>query len=175
MKIKNVVFEDFVNYKEPSMFIIFPYCSFKCDIENGSVICQNRALATAPIIEVDKENLCEAYFSNPITKAVVLGGLEPFDSEIDLISFIDTFRREYNCEDPIIIYTGYTEEELENGNFGRGAQETQKKYYHVLKEYKNIIIKFGRFIPNQDSHFDKVLGVKLASPNQYARVISNEN
>jgi len=32
----------------------------------------------------------------------------------------------------------------------------------------NIIIKFGRFIPDQKSHMDETLGVELASPNQYA-------
>ena len=41
-----------------------------------------------------------------------------------------------------------------------------------LKQYDNIIIKFGRFIPNQEKHYDEVLGVELASPNQYARRIS---
>ena len=31
-----------------------------------------------------------------------------------------------------------------------------------------MIIKFGRFIPNDDKHIDPVLGVELASKNQYA-------
>ena len=38
--------------------------------------------------------------------------------------------------------------------------------------YSNIIIKFGRFIPNREPHFDEVLGVNLASNNQYAKRIS---
>ena len=37
-----------------------------------------------------------------------------------------------------------------------------------LSKFANVIIKFGRFIPNQKPHFDEVLGVELASPNQYA-------
>ena len=37
-----------------------------------------------------------------------------------------------------------------------------------LKMFKNIIIKYGRFIPNQVPHFDEVLGIILASDNQYA-------
>ena len=32
----------------------------------------------------------------------------------------------------------------------------------------SIIIKFGRFIPNKPSRFDELLGVELASDNQYA-------
>ena len=41
-----------------------------------------------------------------------------------------------------------------------------------LKQFPNIIIKFGRFIPNQQSHYDEVLGINLASDNQYAKKIS---
>lgn len=39
MKIKGIVFEDFLNYKKPSLFIIFPYCSFKCDKDCGLKVC----------------------------------------------------------------------------------------------------------------------------------------
>ena len=42
----------------------------------------------------------------------------------------------------------------------------------ILKKYSNIIIKFGRFIPNQKPHYDPVLGVELASDNQYGEKIS---
>ena len=34
--------------------------------------------------------------------------------------------------------------------------------------FKNIIIKYGRYIPDQEPHYDEVLGVNLASDNQYA-------
>lgn len=162
MKTKGVVFEDFVNYKKPSMYIIFPNCNFKCDKECGRPVCQNSALAHEQIIEVDKEDLIEEYLSNPITEAIVLAGLEPFDSPLDLLPFIDSLRRQYKCNDDIVIYTGYTEEELEPDN-----------YYQNVISYNNIVIKFGRFKPDQESHMDEVLGVKLASPNQYARKFNN--
>ena len=42
----------------------------------------------------------------------------------------------------------------------------------MLYDYKNIIIKYGRYIPNQTPHRDEVLGVNLASDNQYAERIS---
>ena len=35
MKIKNIIEEDFVNYKVPSMFIATSRCDFKCDKECG--------------------------------------------------------------------------------------------------------------------------------------------
>ena len=41
-----------------------------------------------------------------------------------------------------------------------------------LKGFKNIIIKFGRFIPNNSGRYDDLLGVHLASDNQYAEQIS---
>lgn len=162
MKTRGVIFEDFINYKKPSMYIIFPNCNFKCDKECGRPVCQNSTLAHEQIIEVDKEDLIEEYLSNPITEAIVLAGLEPFDSPLDLLPFIDSLRRQYKCNDDIVIYTGYTEEELEHDN-----------YYQNVISYNNIIIKFGRYKPNEEPHFDKVLGVQLASPNQYARKFNN--
>jgi hypothetical protein len=37
--------------------------------------------------------------------------------------------------------------------------------------FDNIVIKFGRYRPGQQKHFDEVLGVELASDNQYAKRI----
>lgn len=165
MKVKGVVFEDFVNYKKPSMYIIFPTCSFKCDKECGRSVCQNGALAQAPIIEVDKDDLIENYLSNPITEAIVMAGLEPFDSPLDLIPFIDALRIRHKCKDDIVIYTGYTEDELKDN----------MSYNYICENYDNIIIKFGRYRPDEDSHFDNILGVRLASPNQYAKVINKRS
>ena len=83
-----------------------------------------------------------------------------FDSWKDLWYLICEIRH-YTLDD-IVIYTGYTEEEIYN-----------KRYIMSnLRQFPNIIIKFGRFIPNQKPHFDEILGVKLASDNQYARKIS---
>ena len=47
-----------------------------------------------------------------------------------------------------------------------------KDYIQELKKFETIIIKFGRFIPKSDSIFDKILGIKLASENQFAEKIS---
>ena len=153
MKTKGINFEDFVNYKKPSMFIAFPNCSFKCDRECGRAVCQNSTLANKKNIEVSIDSLIERYGQNPITKAVVCGGLEPFDSWVELQCFIINFRQWF--PDDIVIYTGYKEEEV-------------KDKIEWLKLYEPIVVKYGRFIPNEVSHFDHTLGVKLSSPNQYA-------
>jgi hypothetical protein len=155
MKIKGLISEDLVNYKKPSMTIIFPYCTFKC----GEGYCQNSELAKAPIIEMNINNLVDRYINNPITEAVVMQGLEPFDSWNDLKSFIHELR-EY-CNDDIVIYTGYNKNEI-------------IEKINELSKYTNIIVKFGRYIPNQEKHFDDLLGVYLASNNQYAEKVSND-
>ena len=157
MIIKNLIDEDFVNYKKPCMFIAFPSCTWKCEREAGCRICQNSQLAHEPNIEFSIIEIVSRYLKNPITKSIVFGGLEPLDSWDDLLALIINLRQ-YTSDD-IVIYTGYTEEEL-------------KTTINTLELYENIIIKFGRFIPNQEKHYDETLGVELASPNQYARRIS---
>lgn len=159
MIVKEIRDEDFTSYKKPAMVIGFPTCSFKCCKEGNFPIetCQNCELAKSKNIEISAEKLVERYLSNRITSAVICAGLEPFDSRKDLMQFISLLRSRSN--DDIVIYTGYTKDEIPN----------QLQY---LRAYRNIIVKFGRFIPNQESHYDPVLGVKLASSNQYAERIS---
>lgn len=167
MILRGIIDEDIVNYHKTSMYLAFPNCSFKCEKECGAPICQNAALSKALTIEVTPETICERYINNPITSAVVLAGLEPFDSRFDLIVFIDCLRRVYKCNDDIVIYTGYTEDEITNPN-----NNEHHLTFANITEYPNIIIKYGRFVPNQESHFDEVLGVNLASSNQYAKRVS---
>ena len=50
-------------------------------------------------------------------------------------------------------------------------EEEIKNQLQYLRAYRNIIVKFGRFVPNQQSHYDETLGVYLASDNQYAKRI----
>lgn len=157
MIIKGLIDEDFVNYKKPSMFISFPSCSWKCERECGERCCQNSALAQTSNVEVQVSDLIDRYLSNPITSAIVCGGLEPFDSWNDLKELISLLRTQ--TSDDVIIYTGYKEEEIKN-----------KIQY--LRSYCNIVVKFGRFIPNQQPRYDEVLGITLASDNQYAERIS---
>ena len=163
MIVKGIIDEDFVNYKKPSMYIIMPYCTFKCDKEFGCTICQNSALAHAPGINISVQQLVQRYITNPITQAIVLAGLEPFDTALSVADFVRSVRQV--TDDDIVIYTGYTEDEL-----GHGDGIKTEIYEYLITHYTNLIIKFGRYIPNQESHYDEVLGVNLASPNQYAKV-----
>lgn len=156
MIIKGLIDEDFVNYKKPSMFIITSKCSFKCDKECGKPVCQNSELAKAPVIDVETNEVIERYLNNPITEAVVWGGLEPFDDFLYLKDFIGYFRKV--SQDDIVIYTGYYPKEI--------FSKLSSLWY--LKGKENIIIKFGRFIPDRPHKYDELLGVELASDNQFA-------
>lgn len=157
MNIKQLIDEDFTNYKKPSMFIGFPKCNFKCEKECGLRVCQNGILATSPMMDVDLQSIVDRYIKNDITKAIVVGGLEPFDSFNDLLNLIIEVRN--YVEDDIVVYTGYYKEEIID-------------MIETLKCFKNIVVKFGRYIPNQQQHYDEVLCVYLASDNQYAEKIS---
>lgn len=158
MTIIKVIEEDFSNYKLPSMFIAMPNCTFKCDVESKLRCCQNSGLAHAEKVDVSADDLLQKYTNNPITSAVVFGGLEPFDSFNDIYKFVELLRNKYHRSDTIVIYTGYNRCEIEDK-------------ISKLKNFGNIICKFGRFIPGQDKHTDAILGVQLASTNQYAEKI----
>lgn len=159
MVLKGITDEDFVNYKVPSMFISTAVCSFKCDAECGQPVCQNGELAKLDSILTDDDYLIRRYLNNPISKAIVFGGLEPFDQWGELFPFIQRLRMQYGCLDPVVIYTGYKRDEIDGE-------------LRFLMTMPNIIVKFGRFVPDQEPHFDPILGVNLASDNQYAEQIS---
>lgn len=157
MKIRGLVDEDFINYKKASMFLVFPYCDFKCDREFGTTCCQNSELVKQKLIDIDENEIVSRYLANPITNAIVFGGLEPLKSENEMFSLIEKLRKV--TDDDIVIYTGYYKHEI--------SEQLAK-----LRQFKNIIVKFGRFIPNSKSVFSEVLGITLASDNQYAERIS---
>ena len=75
----------------------------------------------------------------------------------ELYNLIKLFRAQ--TLDDIVIYTGFTPDEISDK-------------INLLKQFPNIIIKFGRFRPNNKLHYDEILGVNLASDNQYAVKIS---
>lgn len=161
MKIKFIKEEDFVNYKQPCMFIGMINCDFKCCKEAGVPIstCQNEPWINEPVQDVNVPKLIVRYLNNNITHAIVFGGLEPFLQYDEIKDFIRTLREDYKCNDDIIIYTGYYRNEI-------------LSMVEELSSWENIYIKFGRYIPHNSSKYDKVLGVTLASSNQYGEKIS---
>ena len=159
MEIKGIIHEDFVNYKVCSMTIAMPYCTFKCDKECGSNVCQNSKLVKDPTLDIPAAKIIDQYLYNPLSHAIVFQGLEPFDSYNDIYYFIYALRFIFKNNDPVVIYTGYNKDEI-------------LSKIEDLRKFSNIIIKFGRYIPGQKPHYDEILGVNLASDNQYAEVIT---
>ena len=159
MQLINLIQEDFTNYKKPSLFLGFPECSGKCNKIAGKIVCQNEQLKNAKKVDISTQEIILLYTGNPLTKAIVCGGLEPLDTPEELMDLIETFR--YYTDDDIVIYTGYTEPEVKS-----------MLIYGQLLQYKNIIIKYGRYLQGHIQHYDEILGVYLASNNQYARQIS---
>ena len=161
MRVKTIVDEDFVNYSKPSMFIGTISCGGKCCIEGGFPlsVCQNDGWRGNAPIDIRDEVIVKRYLQNQITHAIVLGGLEPMEQSDEVLALIKTLREDFGCHDDVVIYTGYYPDEV-------------TAILDKLQVFDNIVVKFGRYVPNMKSRFDDVLGVNLASDNQYAVRIS---
>lgn len=139
------------------MFLSSCFCDWKCckEAQVSISICQNATLSKAPILNCPDERIFDIYIKNPITKAVVIGGLEPLLQKEEVISLINFFRAR-GVDDTFVIYTGYKEEEC--------------KDFLAQISGKNVVMKFGRFLPNdKGKHYDEILGVSLISSNQHGR------
>ena len=163
IQVKGIIWEDMVNYKKISTTLMMPTCDFKCDKENGVQLCQNWELAATPSITVPVESFVRSYLNNNITEAIVFQGLEPLDSLIDVCT-VCACLSDFKCKDDIVIYTGYNKDEISSNDI------------NLLKScvYGQLRIKWGRYRPNQESHYDDILGVNLASDNQYGELIKHE-
>ena len=161
MRVKTIVDEDFVNYQKPSMFIGTISCGGKCCIEGGFPlsVCQNDGWRGSAPIDIRDEVIVKRYLQNQITHAIVLGGLEPMEQSDEVLALIKTLREDFDCHDDVVIYTGYYPDEV-------------TAILDKLQAFDNIVVKFGRYVPNMKTRFDEVLGVHLASENQYAVRIS---
>lgn len=160
IRLKGLLDEDVVNYKKASMFLATCKCDFKCARDGNFPIsiCQNSTLAQSPEITIEIEKLVNRYLNNPYTSAVVIAGMEPFLQFEEVYSFIKKLRESSN--DDIVIYTGYYLLEV--------LDELKE-----LTKFKNIIIKFGRYVPNRKSVYDELLGISLSSSNQFAIKVDN--
>ena len=160
MIVKLVKQDDFVQYKKPCVVVCFPNCTWKCCTEAGipTSVCQNQEMCGLKDIDITPEDVYNLYKESLFAESICCSGLEPMLQFDDVLSLLKYFR-EHDCDADFVIYTGYYRYEIEDR-----VQE--------LEKYKNVIVKFGRYVPNQEKHYDEVLGVWLASDNQYAERIS---
>lgn len=160
MIVKLVKVDDCAQYKKPCLVLCFPSCTWKCCIEAGISIsvCQNQEMCAMKDIDVSPEEAYIMYQNSIFSKAICCSGLEPMLQFDDVLSLLKYFR-EHGCDDDFVVYTGYYRHEIEDK-------------ISQLAKYKNVVVKYGRYVPNNEKHFDKVLGVWLASDNQYGERIS---
>jgi len=159
VRLTDIIDEDFQDYKKPSMMLATCKCNWKCltELNLDISICQNQSLGHQAVVDISVDKIIHRYVNNPITQAIVIGGLEPMLQFEEVLEFIDALRKV--CDDDIVIYTGYYPYEIE-ANINR------------LNRFSNIFIKFGRYIPNRSKRYDDVLGIELVSDNQYGIRIS---
>jgi hypothetical protein len=158
--VKEIFDEDFQDYKKASMLLAMPRCDFKCftELSLKPGLCQNFDVVKKANIIVSFGRIFDRYINNKITNAIIFGGLEPFLDFESVLGLVKYFR--FNkVEDDFVIYSGYYPNEV--------MEEIEE-----LRKYKNVIVKFGRYVPNLEARFDEVLGVTLASQNQFAIKIS---
>jgi pyruvate-formate lyase-activating enzyme len=140
------------NYKEISLYVpLGVSCTWKC--QN---CCNVHYKNNTEYIEMTYKSLIELYKRNKLVKALVISGLEPFDSFDSMYYLIYLFREKIKT-DKIVIYSGYEYEEIEK----------KLNKLKILND-NNMIVKLGRYIPNKEKIFDKNLGIYLASNNQYS-------
>lgn len=141
------------------MFLTTCFCNWKCCTEIGADICmcQNSPAYDSPIVNKRNEALVKKYLKNDITKSIVFGGFEPMLQFDEMLELVKCFRSK--TDDIIVIFTGFRENEI--------ADKIEQ-----LKQFKNIIVKFGRYRPGEKPHRDEVLGVDLANDEQHAVKIS---
>lgn len=130
-------------------------CDWKCEKEGLTPLCscQNSHLTKLPNIELSSKEIIDIYIKHETAKALIFAGLEPMLQIDEILEIIKDFRKEFS-EDDIIIFTGYNKEEL--------TPQLAK-----LRLYKNIYVKFGRYIADSKPKIDPVGGIILASDNQY--------
>ena len=155
MHLKQIIDESVGDYKETSMLLIAPECAWKC------VGCHNTHLLKLITKNFPDEEILERFQKNPLSKAIVLGGLEPFDCMEEVRAFLQTLR-ESNIVNPkptVIIYTGYDFPDIEQELIRTGLDEEMKKHDKVL-------LKYGGYLPGYNPTYNPLLGINLASPNQ---------
>lgn len=155
--------EVFQDYKKSALLLCTCFCDWKCCTELGrdKSMCQNSTLKEVAIKKIPFSEIFDMVTRNTVIDAVIFGGLEPFIQINQVIQCIE-YLRERGMTKDILIYTGYYIEEIDEAIIER------------LKE-SDVILKCGRYIPDRPPKFDDILGVTLASDNQYSIELKSNN
>lgn len=144
--------ETFNDYKKSTLYLCGSICTLNCPD------CFHSHLKKEHPTTLSKEQLLEKYIIPTSAEAILFSGLNWFEQSEELYSLIK-FIRDNHIQKDIVIYTGFEKSVI--------TQEIEK-----LKQFPNIIIKYGRYNENLPKRYDEVLGITLASSNQNAEKIS---
>lgn len=153
IRLKDAV-EVFQDYKKSALLFSTCYCDWKCCHEAGVDIdiCQNQKVSQQREVTLPFESILKKV-NQSFTDAVIFGGLEPILQADEVVQCIE-YLRKHGVKKDIVVYTGYYLEEI----------DPETLAYLALND---CILKCGRFIPDRKPKFDAVLGITLASDNQY--------
>jgi pyruvate-formate lyase-activating enzyme len=139
---------------EDAPFVGALICAVSCSI--GCKDCFNESVKQEPNRCSYIPNILDEIQANPFNEGVILAGLEWSSQPKELIALVKEATKRHL---PIIIYTGYTSDQ-----FIRRVPR--------IKEFPNVLIKYGSFNQNLRSFEHKEYGVNLASTNQHIQKIS---
>ena len=163
MRVRKLLTERFQDYKVPSMYLADCFCDWKC-CPDRPYVCQNHPVAKMPITDIPDDDILDTYTADPITEAIVIAGLEPLLQPHEVCALIQR-AVERGIKTTFVIYTGYDKEEVRRNGFFDELKRTG------FGNGVSVVMKYGRYIPDQQPHFDETLGVELASDNQYGERI----
>ena len=106
-------------------------------------------------LEIESIEIVNMIKNNPFEKGIILGGLEWSNQPEELVELINLAKTN-GLE--VMVYTGLNEDE----------------FYNVVNKSmipNGIYIKFGRYIEHMDKRVNIQYGIKLASDNQYIKLI----
>lgn len=153
IRLKDAV-EVFQDYKKSAILFSTCYCNWKCCHEAGipESVCQNQKVAQQREVYLPFESVLKKV-NQSFTDAVIFGGLEPMLQADEVVQCIQ-YLRQHGVKKDIVVYTGYYVEEIDEETLAYLAMN-------------DVILKCGRYIPDRKPKFDAVLGITLASDNQY--------
>ena len=153
MRIKLHGYKEVYNdYKKVGVLLATPTCNNNCKY------CQNEYLKKKKPIEYDISEIFNFVKKNKLIKSFIFGGLDCMDSFDQTYDIIKEIRKKFDYD--IVLYTGKLKTDIN--------LEIEK-----LKNFKGIIIKFGKYKKNKEKKYDELLGITLASNNQYSRRIED--
>lgn len=171
MLLLDLKLDNVTDYCKPSILLVFPFCKGKC---KGCHNAQLQKLSASEYKTISPSDVIDMYNKNEMQKAIVMAGLEPLDSIIDVEFLIHSAVANANRDIDFVIYTGYTEEELVDNEYENKLLSAFNKF---PQDYKGkLIIKVGRFDEEQrvNDYHSKILGVNLATSNQSIRLYTRQ-